>query len=596
MKGSVPGWLRGARVDRQRLAWILGSLAIGAVVLGAAWIVITGLVARSHLNHVKSELHALRQAVAAGNTTNAKALVDDISEQAGSAHALTSGPAWWVTSNIPVLGTPLQTSRTIALQADRLGQQVLPAVQQLADDLAKTPPPTKSTIDLAPITDAAPALDRAAKAVHSAVMAIDGAKPSWLPYVSSARTSVAKELRGFDGELTGASRAVNIVLPMLGESGKQRYFIGFLNEAESRGVGGIPGAFAIATADHGKITFERFGSDDDLHKVRADVNLGAEYNARYHQDDPTGVIQNSDISPDFRDAAQIWAGMWQKKTGEHIDGAIAIDPTALSYLLKVTGPAALGDGTSVAAGNVVALTQQKQYALFRANTQHDKSERKKYLISVAKAVSDRLTQGGNAQHLVKALSHAARERRLVVWSAQPAIEDQLEVADWAGALDAPTGTPFAGFVVNNGSGGKIDYYLHRTTTYTSTGCANGRAAVATFTLRNGAPATGLPDYVTTRVDKAPTGARPGSEALIVTYYATPGATISRVTVDGRPVAVVSLPDNGLVTANMQVEMAAGATHTVRVLTREPKSTAPAVVLHQPLVNPMRVSTRTAACS
>ena len=39
--------------------------------------------------------------------------------------------------------------------------------------------------------------------------------------------------------------------------------------------------------------------------------------------------------------------MWQHKTGEHLDGALALDPTALSYLLHATGPATLPDGSRV---------------------------------------------------------------------------------------------------------------------------------------------------------------------------------------------------------------------------------------------------------
>ena len=46
--------------------------------------------------------------------------------------------------------------------------------------------------------------------------------------------------------------------------------------------------------------------------------------------------------------------MWKKKSGQQVTGAIAIDPTALSYLLQVTGPATLPDGEVVSADNVVA--------------------------------------------------------------------------------------------------------------------------------------------------------------------------------------------------------------------------------------------------
>ncbi len=119
---------------------------------------------------------------------------------------------------------------------------------------------------------------------------------------------------------------------MLGESGVKRYFVGFLNDAEARGIGGLPGAFAILTVDHGKLAFTHFESDSALDGISAKVDLGSDYAAAYGRDDPTDLYINSDVSPDFTDAAQIWASMWEQQSGEKVDGAIALDPTALSYL------------------------------------------------------------------------------------------------------------------------------------------------------------------------------------------------------------------------------------------------------------------------
>jgi hypothetical protein len=291
---------------RSRSSWILflvgwGALAVAVVAIG--WIVVTGLLARSHLNQVRAELPKLRSALASGNMARAHALASDIDSHARRAHELSTGPAWWVAANIPVVGTPLQTSRTIAEQAGRVGQDVLPGVLTLADDLTDMPHMTDSTVDLAKIASAQPVLQSAASAAHSAAQTVDESSSSWFGYVSSARTSVASSLRDLDGELSGANRAIQVLVPMLGESGKKTYMIGFLNEAESRGLGGIPGAFAIVTANHGKITFTHFASDEELQGVRAKVDLGSDFTSRYSQSDPTGDFRNSDLSPDFRDAA-----------------------------------------------------------------------------------------------------------------------------------------------------------------------------------------------------------------------------------------------------------------------------------------------------
>lgn len=575
------------RRRRRRLVWIGGAAGLGLLVLAGGWIVVTGLMARSHLDQVRADLPRLRTALSSGDSSQTRQLAADIASQAHRAQALTSGPAWWAAAHVPFLGSPLATGRTLADQADRIGRQVLPGVVSLASQVRGMSHLQGSAIDLDQITAIAPALDTANRAADAATQAVAQSSPSWLGPVASARSSVLSQLDRIDDELSGAQRAVQIALPMLGQSGPKRYLVGFMNEAESRGLGGVPGSFAIVTADHGKITFTHFGADGEM-KQPADVDLGPEFAARYGQDDPTGVFPNSDLSPDFSDAARIWAGMWQATTGQTVDGAFAVDPTALSYLLAVTGPATMPDGSRVTADNVVSLAEEQQYRMYRSRDKHDTAERKQYLSTMAKAISQRLLAGGDGAGLVRAASRAAGERRLMVWSADPAIEKLIVQSGWAGALDA-NGAPFSGFVVNNAAGSKLDYYLDRTMSYERTGCGAGSTAVATLTLTNAAPRSGLPAYVTFRADTAASRARPGDNRLLVTYYGTPGATIQSVQIDGKPVILASLTENGLTTITADLELPVGATRTITVHVREPAADRPVQLFEQPLVRPMKVT-------
>ena len=586
--GGPRRWRRIARAA----SWSLLAL----VALTATWLLVTGLIARSQLDDARAELPRLRQALLHGQTAPAATLADRIRQQSHRAHALTTGPAWWVAAHLPGLGSPLDTARTITAQADVVGQRVLPAVVSLVTRVQQLPRPHNATVDLQPIAELAPTLDAAARTAGISLDRVQQTAPSWLSPVAGARAAFSRQLTQLTGELTGADRAVRLVLPMLGEHAPQRYFVGFLNEAESRGVGGIPGQFAIVTASDGHLTFDHFGSDVDLAGVRATgVTLAPDFQRRYGQDDPTGLLQNSDVSPDFRDAAPIWAAMWQAKSGQRIDGALAVDPTALSYLLRVTGPAALPGGGTLSAQTVVALTQSTQYRLFPGTTASALLARKAYLTALAKAVAARLTAGGSATGLIRALSAAADQRRLVLWSRDPGLEGQLLAARWAGAIGAPAGTPFTGFVVTNGSGSKLDYYLRTAAVYRRASCAAG-SATATYTVSNGAPTSGLPPYVTVRLDKVPPGARPGDDLIILTYYASVGARIAGVTVDGAPVTATVLPERGLTTATFSFELPAGQSRRVVVRVAEPAATAAPRVLVQPMVHPTAVAVHAASCS
>jgi hypothetical protein len=408
--------------------------------------------------------------------------------------------------------------------------------------------------------------------------------------MDTARRTLATDLINLRDQLSGASTALRTALPMLGAARPQRYFIGFENEAEARGIGGLPGAFAILTVDDGKLTFTHFGSDSELRDIAVHVDLGADFQARYGPADPTGTFQNSDISPDFTDAARIWAATWTKKSGQPITAAIAIDPTALSELLKVTGPATLPDGSKVSSNNVVALTQQTQYETFG-----DRAARKDYLSTVAKAVSNRLTGGGNVLKLLRAATRVAGERRILIWSADPAVQANLITTGYGGALSGGS-DPFTGFVVVNATGSKLDYYLDRTMTYQRAGCGADSTTVATFTMTNSAPASGLPRFVTLRADDHAKSARPGDNRLFVTYYGTAGARIESVAVDGKAVVLASGTEKGLTTVTADIELAAGSTHLMTVMLREPAAHAPVQILRQPLVRPMTVSVTGASCS
>ena len=361
------------------------------------------------------------------------------------------------------------------------------------------------------------------------------------------------------------------------------------NEAESRGLGGLPGAFAIATADRGTITFTRFENDTALNHVGVSLDLGADFAARYAADDPTSTFVNSDISPHFPYAARIWAAMWEKKSGEHVDGAIAIDPRALSYLLKVSGPARLPDGSRVDDRNVVRLTQQDEYAKFA-----DDAERKAYLVALAKAAATKLTRGGDTTAMIRAIGKAARQRRILAWSADATLEKAIVAAGYGGVVQGGPGR-FSGFVVVNAGGNKLDYYLERTMTYHSTGCGAGSQSVASFTMTNTAPRSGLPPYVTARLDRTPAGFRPGDNHLLVTYYASNAASIGVVALDGKPVTVASAPENGLNTVTLDVELPAGTARTMTVAIREPATKRPVQILAQPLVRTLHVDATGTRC-
>jgi len=576
------------RYSRRAIVLGVGVLAIG----GAAWLVITAFMARSDLDRVNSGLSQLRVLVSQGKIDDARQLAQQLSRDARHAHTLTTGPAWFLSAGVPYLGDPLDTVRGATATVDQLGATMLPALITVSADI--TPGKVRTAgnrIDITRLALAAPALHLAAAQTQASTATVTKLpRHTWLPAVDDARRSLATELIKLRDSLTSADQAAQVLPPMLGAGSPQRYFVGLQNEAEARGTGGLPGAFAIIVANHGMLSFTNFEPDNALNNVTTALDFGADYDAHYGKHDSTVDYLDSNVSPHFPYAAQVWASMWQRKSGQKIDGAIAIDPTALSYLLAVTGPATLPDGSQITADNVVALTQQGAYARF-----DDQAQRKHYLLDVARVIDKRLLSGsGDTTALVRAAGRAAGQRRLLVWSANPAIETVLARTPFGGVVP-DTAAPFVGLSIVNVAANKLDYYLDRTMTWRRTGCGTIRPVTVTITLTNNAPPTGLTPYQTARQDKHSYPVKRGDNRLFVSYLATAGAQMTAVSVDGEPATAAPGREIGHPLYTVDLELPRGRSRTIVLSLTEPAGVGAPVVLRQPLVRPLHLTLDAASC-
>jgi uncharacterized protein DUF4012 len=583
------------RTVRRRRRFGLAMLLVGlAIVVVFAWVLVTALLARSQLQQVRTEVRALRAQIAAGDLPAARATAGDLSRHAARAHTLTSGPAWAVVAALPG-GAPLSTIRTITAQADTLGNDVLPALVRASTQLdPATLRGADGRIDVQRVAAAAPTLDRAGDRMVQATVALrDQPAHTWIGAVDSARADLITQLTSLQHTVNSADLAAHAVPAMLGQHGVKRYFVAFQNEAEARGTGGLPGAFAILRADNGKVSFERFEPDNTLGFIPTGLDFGPQYDKLFGPNRSTSMYVNSNASPHYPYAAQVWIAMWRKYSGQRLDGAMAVDPTALSYLLQVTGPAQLPDGTTVSAANVVQLTQAGVYAKFPRPAQN--TARKNYLLALARASSKQvLDSRGSVTALVKAAGRAAVERRLLVYSTDPAVEARIEQTSLSGVVPQ-TSAPFTGMTVLDVSAGKMDYYLDRSLTWQRTGCGATRSVTVTMRLRNNTPATGLSKYVTDRVDTHSYPVKPGDSRAVLSYYATHGARIESAVVDGQPVGAVRDDQLGHPVFSFDLELPRARTRTIVLHLREPAGVGSPIVLRQPLVRPLTVNLDDARC-
>jgi hypothetical protein len=578
--------------DRRRFRarhLLLGCASL--LLVGAGWLLVTGLLARSELLALQRELETARQSAVA-NPGKSRTALSAAAEHATRARGLTSGPAWFLADALPVLGDPAETVRGAAYAADRLTRDVLPPLVRLVSDVEGE---TRDGGDLGTLSSrlrhAARDLERASQATEEVRAAVEALpRNTWLP-TADARDELVRQVDRLATATDDAALAARLLPPMLGDDGPRRYFVVFQNTAESRGTGGMAGAFAVFTADHGALRFEHFGTGSELSDSRPDIELGAEFETQYAAGAPTRVWANSNLSPHFPNAARIWAATWQKHSGQRVDGVIALDPTGLGRLLEATGPARLPDGTALTGGTARDLVLRTAYDRFQ-----DDAERQTFLLDVARTAAAALTgaldDGERVPSLLEAGADVLGEERLKVWSALRDEQRRLETRSVSGILPEDPG-PFAGLVVNNAAGGKLDYYLERRLRWTPGRCTTlGRTVTVKTTLSNNAPGAGLPAYVTQRGDDPDHPTRPGDNRLLVSYYASSGAFLTGAELDGRPITVHSGVERGHPVFTMDAELPAESTRVLTLHLVEPAGEegdrAP-VLLRQPLVTPMPVT-------
>lgn len=597
--GTAPTRQRRRRTSRRRLArrrrYGRASLVVGGLILLAGlYVLVTALLARRQLESVRAEVRELRVQISAGDLDGARSTARQISDHAGSAHGYTAGPVWALAAKLPAGGAPFDTVRTITAQVDVLGRQVLPQVVTATRSLdPSTLRKADGAVDVARIQAVAPDLATADRSLRRATARI-GAQPAstWLSSVDSARTDLLTQMRSLGKTLHSADLAARVAPQMLGVDGVRRYFVGFQNNAEARGTGGIPGAFAIVKADHGRLTFERFEPDGTLGAVKTGLDLGPEYTRLYGSARPANLYVNSNISPNFPDAARIWIAMWQKYSGERLDGALAVDPQALSYLLAVTGPVRTSTGVEVSANSIVDLTERKVYAQFPVAGQQD--QRKKFLLAIARSASTHILDSrASYTGLLRAAGRGGSERRILVYSADPSLEAGLGQTTFAGVIP-DTASAYSGLSVVNEGGNKLDYYLDRSVTWQRSGCGPTRDVTVTITLTNGAP-KGLPAYASSRSDTHRYKTQLGDNKVDVYYYATRGAGFTSITVNGRPSTAGSYVSQGHSVFTISPELPRGTTTTIVLHLREPGVGATPIIMRQPLVRPLSVTVRNQKC-
>ena len=363
-------------------------------------------------------------------------------------------------------------------------------------------------LDLAAVRAVEPPLTATATAIDEMDAALAGVEDDWLvPALADRLHELGDEIGDLDADADHALLAVRLAPTMLGGAGPRTYFVAFTNPAEARGLGGDLGAWAELRADAGRIQVVRTGRTIDLINGAAGrptvLDGPADYLARYGRlgagggGQPTAVDfwSNVTISPDFPSVGDVIAQLYPQSGGNQLDGVLTLDPYAVAALLQITGPVPVpAAGRSLDSTSVVDFLLREQYLSENGSAGASEAVFNELAISLTAAMFSQPLPA--PRQLADVLAPVVDDGRLLLWSAHADEEEALRRLGVAGALPAPEVDGLAVVDVNAG-GNKLDAYLQRTVRYEAVvDEGSGRVdGTATVTLRNDAPATGLPPDV-----------------------------------------------------------------------------------------------------
>ncbi|WP_341359215.1 DUF4012 domain-containing protein [Georgenia sp. M64] len=467
----------------------------------------------------------------AGDDEVALRTVSLLTNDTQAARRATQGPHWDLAGELPWIGDDVRTVQILTVVVDDLAVNALGALVDVAGVLDPAGlAPVGGRVDLDPISDSAARVvsaDRSAQAAEAALGAID--TEPLLPQLGLAVDGLTAQVNDLAALTATGSRAVRLLPPMLGGEGPRDYLLLVQNNSEPRALGGLPGSYVHLRADDGAITFVESRSAVEvgsapvpvLELTRAERGLFGTQIGRF----PGNVTS----TPDFPRAAQLAREFWRASTGFEVDGVIAVDPVALSMLLRATGSVVLPTGEQLTADNASQLLLNQVYKQVS-----DPSAQDAFFASAATSVFDALVlRPVDPTAAIAALDEMADEGRLMVWSSVHEEQEMLEGTVLSGELRGQVGnSPLVGIYVHDTSGAKIAYYqgVHAEVAAVEMRADGSQILTVTVTVSSQVPAEveSLPPSLTGGGDVVPVGT---IRSEISVYAPTNGRILSATSTD-----------------------------------------------------------------
>lgn len=496
----------------------------------------------------------IKSSLISGNTSAASRALSRFSIAAEDARAHTGSFGWKVLGAVPFVGKDAKAITTVSNVAVGVAANAItPVIDEAQGDITKELAPRGGRIDLAAVADLQPTLRKVAGAMDQATQRIDDINTHGLfGFISKPLNKLRDEMDGARSGADAAYRASQLIPTMFGGSGTRRYLLLFDNNAEIRATGGNPGAWAVITANNGKIAMTRQGSANQItHFASPVLPQSAAEQAIYNTQIAT-YFQDVNFTPEFPRTADLAAAMLQKRTGVRVDGVMSVDAVSLSNFLKATGPVKV-DGVMLTSSNAATELLNGVYTRFP----NENAKQDAFFRAAAQTIFHKLMDSTPPTQLAKALAASVDQGRLYLHSFHASEQQILGDSAIAGTAGfAPSSSPQMGVYLNDATGSKMSYYLRSSVAASAPSCSAGRQTINTsVTLTMIKPTGPLNAYIT---GGGMFGTDVGQQTVLMEIYGPTDGSFSNWRFDGQATDSNIIVDRGRQVATIAVQLGAGA--------------------------------------
>lgn len=417
--------------------------------------------------------HAVRSSLGLsdlGSTEPERHLIR-IHQHAARARRLVRNPVVAPATVLPIVGRQLRSLGALAAAGEDLGRRGAEGAARVRTLVVETPTTAAGRTRLVGT------LADELRGVYAEVSAIDlGPDEALVGPLDERRRALQEDLDDAVDRLAAAERSARTVHDLL--QGPRRYLLLAANNAEMRNGSGTFLTAALLTTNGGAFDLGEAQRTSELVLPAPGVPVEGDLAERWGFTGLNREWRNLGMSPRFDATAALAARMWEAKTGDRIDGVLAVDVVALSAILESTGPIDV-DGQRFDAHSIVDHLLHDQYGSLGDDDTRTQAqaERREQLGQIAEAATQAIEAGGfDSRELARGLLEAANGRHILVWAANAEEQQGWVDAGVSGRL----GPDSLLVSVVNRAGNKLDHFLRPEVALRSEPAARGRGT--DFTL------------------------------------------------------------------------------------------------------------------